>query len=77
MMAEIAALLLACAGCFTLTVLSAIVPWVNAEIVLLSFPDPSRRREQTAGSRFARRPTRSGCRNCGSTGATAAATSNR
>jgi membrane protein YqaA with SNARE-associated domain len=32
-----AALLLACAGCFGLTAVSAVVPWVNAEIVLLSF----------------------------------------
>ena len=29
--------LLACAGCFALTAVSALVPWVNAEIVLLSF----------------------------------------
>lgn len=36
-MAGTAALLLACAGCFGLTVVSAVVPWVNAEIVLLSF----------------------------------------
>lgn len=26
-----------CAGCFALTAVSAVVPWVNAEIVLLSF----------------------------------------
>lgn len=37
MMAGSAALLLACAGCFGLTVVSAVFPWVNAEIVLLSF----------------------------------------
>jgi len=36
-MAEIDALLLTCAGCFALTAVSAVVPWVNAEIVLLSF----------------------------------------
>ena len=36
-MAESTALLLACASCFGLTVVSAIIPWVNAEIVLLSF----------------------------------------
>lgn len=36
-MAGGAALLLACAGCFGLTAVSAVVPWVNAEIVLLSF----------------------------------------
>ena len=36
-MAEIEALLLICAGCFALTAVSAVVPWVNAEIVLLSF----------------------------------------
>ena len=30
-------MLLACASCFALTALSAVVPWVNAEIVLLSF----------------------------------------
>ena len=30
-------LLSACAACFALTVISAVVPWVNAEIVLLSF----------------------------------------
>ena len=29
--------LVACAGCFALTFVSAIVPWVNAEIVVLSF----------------------------------------
>ena len=31
------ALLLACGGCFALTTLSAVFPWVNAEIVVLSF----------------------------------------
>lgn len=36
-MAGGAALLLACAGCFGLTAVSAVLPWVNAEIVLLSF----------------------------------------
>lgn len=36
-MDEVAALLLACAGCFGLTAVSAVVPWVNAELVLLSF----------------------------------------
>lgn len=36
-MTDAAALLLACATCFGLTVVSAVVPWVNAEIVLLSF----------------------------------------
>jgi membrane protein YqaA with SNARE-associated domain len=29
--------LMASAGCFALTAVSAVVPWVNAEIVLLSF----------------------------------------
>ena len=29
--------LMACVSCFALTVVSAVVPWVNAEIVLLSF----------------------------------------
>jgi membrane protein YqaA with SNARE-associated domain len=28
----------ACAGCFALTVVSAIVPWVNAELIVLSLP---------------------------------------
>lgn len=28
----------ACAGCFALTVVSAIVPWVNAEVIVLSLP---------------------------------------
>ena len=28
---------LTCAACFVLTVASAVMPWVNAEIVLLSF----------------------------------------
>jgi membrane protein YqaA with SNARE-associated domain len=32
-----AALLLACAGCFGLTAVSAVAPWVNAELVVLSF----------------------------------------
>jgi membrane protein YqaA with SNARE-associated domain len=36
-MTELTALLTMCAGCFALTVVSAVVPWVNAEIVLLSF----------------------------------------
>ena len=36
-MAETATFLLACAGCFGLTVVSAVIPWVNAELVLLSF----------------------------------------
>jgi len=36
-MTETTALLLSCAGCFALTVVSAVIPWVNAEIVLLSF----------------------------------------
>lgn len=36
-MADVAALLLTCSGCFALTVVSAVVPWINAEIVLLSF----------------------------------------
>ena len=31
------AALLACASCFALTAVSAVVPWVNAELVLLSF----------------------------------------
>jgi membrane protein YqaA with SNARE-associated domain len=31
------ALLLACTGCFALTTVSAVVPWVNAELVVLSF----------------------------------------
>lgn len=30
-------MLLTCAACFALTVMSAVAPWVNAEIVLLSF----------------------------------------
>ena len=30
-------MLLACVGCFALTVVSAVAPWINAEIVLLSF----------------------------------------
>lgn len=28
----------ACAGCFALTVVSAIVPWINAEVIVLSLP---------------------------------------
>jgi membrane protein YqaA with SNARE-associated domain len=36
-MADSAAVLLTCAGCFALTVVSAVAPWINAEIVLLSF----------------------------------------
>ena len=36
-MTDVGALLLTCAGCFALTVVSAVVPWVNAELVLLSF----------------------------------------
>jgi membrane protein YqaA with SNARE-associated domain len=27
-----------CAGCFALTVVSAVVPWVNAEVIVLSLP---------------------------------------
>ena len=30
-------MLLTCAACFALTVMSAVAPWINAEIVLLSF----------------------------------------
>ena len=37
MTAGIAALLLTYGGCFALTMVSAVVPWVNAEVVLLSF----------------------------------------
>ena len=36
-MTDVAALLVTCAGCFALTLVSAVAPWVNAEIVLLSF----------------------------------------
>ena len=36
-MTDVGGLLLTCAGCFALTVVSAVVPWVNAELVLLSF----------------------------------------
>ena len=36
-MTDAAALFVTCAGCFALTLVSAVAPWVNAEIVLLSF----------------------------------------
>jgi membrane protein YqaA with SNARE-associated domain len=37
MISDLLALLLACGGCFALTTLSAVFPWVNAEFVVLSF----------------------------------------
>jgi membrane protein YqaA with SNARE-associated domain len=35
MISALLALLLACGGCFALTTLSAVFPWVNAEFVVL------------------------------------------
>ena len=36
-MTDAAALLVTCAGCFALTLVSAVAPWINAELVVLSF----------------------------------------